>query len=391
MEQNTPPILWSKDFILLLITAIFMYLTTFMFTPTLPLVAKSIGIKGAFVGGIIILVYTIGCLISRSLWGELGDHWQKKKVYLIGILILLLSIPFYGIFISLSGILIIRFTQGIGFSASSTSGSAMAADMLPAARLTEGIGYYTLANTLGMAVGPGLGIYLHQHYGSNNLYNMAILCAVISLTIGFFVAGTSKYSIESQPKVSKAKKDSNFLIEKSVLPICLIVFFIIMPYGAIMAYIASFGIEQKVSNIGIYFSVFAITLFIVRLFSGRLSNKYGPTVIILPGVLFMAMGLLILNWASSLLIFVVSAVLFGVGFGVTFPLLQALAYMFCAPSRRGVASATLFATADLAYGFGALILGFEVEYFGYAVSFASLAIFEVLAAALFIKNVNPKI
>lgn len=81
-----------------------MYITTFMYTPTLPLFAKSIGVSSPSVGGIIILVYTVGCLISRSLWGDIADHWRKKPVYLIGILIMVLAIPFFGIFVSLTGI-----------------------------------------------------------------------------------------------------------------------------------------------------------------------------------------------------------------------------------------------------------------------------------------------
>lgn len=379
-----------------------MYITTFMYTPTLPLFAKSIGVSSPSVGGIIILVYTVGCLISRSLWGDIADHWRKKPVYLIGILIMVLAIPFFGIFVSLTGILCLRFIQGIGFSASSTTGSAIAADLVPTSRLTEGIGYYTLANTIGMALGPGLGIDMLQHHGSHSLFIAGIIAGIISFVLGLFLHYEPKFTGDTSKTKSATAKNKlttnterpakrNILFESSVLPACAVMLFVIMPYGAIMAYIASFGIAKGVSNIGLYFSVFALALFLVRLVVGRVSDQYGVTIIIIPGFVLMAIGLIVLKWASSMTVFMTSAVFFGLGFGVTFPLLQATAYIFCKPNRRGVASATLFATADLAYGFGALILGIAIKFIGYASSFSLLALFEIVSLALYMILIYPKI
>ncbi|KEK01588.1 MFS transporter [Oenococcus oeni] len=100
------------------------------------------------------------------------------------------------------GILIIRALQGIGFSASSTSGSAIAADLVPASRLTEGIGYYTLANTIGMALGPGLGLNMFQR-GSWWLFGAGTLIGIISLVTGL--------SLNYERKQSSVKKVPLFL------------------------------------------------------------------------------------------------------------------------------------------------------------------------------------
>ncbi|WP_242835826.1 MFS transporter [Clostridium sp. DL-VIII] len=65
-----------------------------MFTPTLPLFARSIGVIDPSVGGIIILVYTIGSLVPRVIWGNLADSWERKAVYLIGVIIMAVAAPF---------------------------------------------------------------------------------------------------------------------------------------------------------------------------------------------------------------------------------------------------------------------------------------------------------
>ncbi|EHI97619.1 LOW QUALITY PROTEIN: major facilitator superfamily MFS_1 [Clostridium sp. DL-VIII] len=397
--------LWTKNFTLLLVAAVFMYIATFMFTPTLPLFARSIGVIDPSVGGIIILVYTIGSLVPRVIWGNLADSWERKAVYLIGVIIMAVAAPFLVCSVSLPGILIIRLIQGVGFSASSTAGSTMAADLVPASRRAEGIGFYTLANTIGMALGPELGLHMLQQHGAWWLFGAGVLAGIISLGVGMLLNYERKRSlvqsgfistheaihdITATPAKSLSSKCS-ILFEKSVLTTCLVVLFTIMPYGAIMAYIASYGIDRGVSNIGLYFSVFALALFVVRLMVGRLSDSHGVTAVMIPGIVLMFSGLVVLNWAENFAIFMVSAVLFGFGFGVAFPLLQTTAYMLCPENRRGIASATLFSTADLAYGFGAVVLGVGIKYFGYETAFAGLTIFVIVALISYVIFLYPRL
>jgi MFS family permease len=406
-KQSHSEPLWTKNFILLLSSAVFMYIATFMFTPTLPLFAQRIGVVDPSVAGFIILVYTIGSLVPRAIWGNLADSWERKPVYLIGTLIMTAASPFFGLFVSVPGILAIRLIQGIGFSASSTAASTMAADLVPASRRTEGIGFYTLANTIGMALGPDLGLYMLRQYGAWWLFGAGVLAGIVSLSIGIFLNYEKQHRLAHKSSIStheiirdtaaEASKPGKvftkwtMLFEKSVLTTCLVLLFAIMPYGAIMGYIASYGIDRGVDDIGLYFSIFALSLFVVRLMVGRLSDRYGITVVIIPGIVLMMGGLVVLNWAANLLVFMTSAVLFGFGFGVVFPLLQATAYTFCPDDRRGVASATLFATADLAYGLGAVILGMGIKYLGYATAFAGLTIFMVLALIFFMALLYPRL
>ncbi|WP_024345897.1 MFS transporter [Lacrimispora indolis] len=399
--------IWSKNFILLLVSAVFMYIATFMFTPTLPLFARSIGVSDPSVGGFIILVYTVGSLVPRVIWGNLADRWKRKPVFLIGVIIMVAAAPFYGLFVSLPGILAIRLIQGIGFSASSTSSSTMAVDLTPASRMTEGIGLYTLANTIGMALGPDLGLNLFENHSAHWLIGAGVLAGILSLGLGMLLNYEKKRSLiktESNfvhkdtpdfgtPSAETVKLPTKHgtLFEKSVLTTSLVAFFAVMPYGAIMAYIASYGVDRGINNIGLYFSVYALSLFLVRLVIGRLTDSYGLTKVILSGIAFMFGGLVVLYWANSLEIFMLSAVLFGLGFGVVFPLLQATAYMFCPEDRRGVASATLFSTTDLAYGLGAVVLGFGIKALGYSAAFAGLAIFVVISIIFYMALIYPRL
>lgn len=406
-KQSSAEPLWTKDFVLLIITAIFMYISTFMFTPTLPLFVRSIGTVDPSVGGLIVFAYTIGCLVPRLIWGKLADSWERKPVYLIGVLIIAAVSPFYGLFVSVAGILFFRMIQGVGFSGSSTTAGTIAADLVPASRRAEGIGFYSLANTIGMALGPALGLYMLQQHSSWGLFGASFLFGLVSLGIGMFLnyekkrrlaqSGSTfvkKASIETAVTTGTVKIAPKrvALFEKSVLTTCLVLFFIVMPYGGIMTYIASYGNDLGVGEIGLYFTMFSVALFLVRLMVGRLSDRHGITVILIPGIVLMIGGLIVLYWAAAgLAVFLVSAVLFGLGYGAVMPVLQATALTFCQDNRRGAASATFFSVADLAIGLGAIVLGMWIKYFGYETAFAGMAVSEVIAFAFFITILSPQL
>lgn len=180
-------------------------------------------------------------------------------------------------------------------------------------------------------------------------------------------------------------------VETTVLPTSLIFLLVVLPYGAVMAFVAAYGLEQGVTQVGLYFTVFAIALFVVRLGIGRVSDKHGVTVVFVPGILAMTAGLLVLWWADSLPTFLLSAVPFGLGFGVALPLLQATAYSFAPAERRGAASATLFATADIGYGLGAILLALAMSRLDHRLAFAGLSIFTLGALVCFLTVLRPRL
>lgn len=411
--------LWTRDFILLMVTATFMYVSTFMFNPTLPLYIRTIGLTDPSLGGFIVFAYTVGSLLPRIFWGNLADRWTRIGVYVIGLVLITLGTPLFSIFTTMAGIIGIRLLQGIGFSATSTSASAMSVDLVPASRRAEGIGYYALANTMGMAFSPALGLYMLQHHGNAALLATGVAAGVLAIgssmlvryekrrrlaaregaeaaadgagnaTTGGDASGTGGTRTGTgSPRTAPAPK-RGFYLEARVLKTSLISFFVVFPYGGIMGYIASYGRDLGIAEIGLYFTVYAIAVFIVRLFVGKLSDRYGTPAVLIPGILSMAVGLVLLFWATSLPLFLVSAVLFGFGFGTAVPILQVIAFTFAPADRRGAVGATLFATMDLAYGFGAIFLGMGIKYFGYRMAFVGSAAVLIIGLALFATVLLP--
>ena len=193
------------------------------------------------------------------------------------------------------------------------------------------------------------------------------------------------------PHVQLKKQKKMVIIEKTALMPSIVIFFFNMSYGAIVTFIALYAKTKGIDNIGIYFTVHAAVLLFTRPFAGRLADRIGFDRLVLPGVVFMAGGMLSLAFAQSLWMFLLSAVLYGIGFGITMPCLQTLAVIFTPPERRGSANGTFFTGFDLGIGFSAMFWGVVAGITGYSMMFALNLIMLVIGLWIYWTKCNRKI
>ncbi|EUJ26175.1 major facilitator family transporter [Listeria floridensis FSL S10-1187] len=97
-----------------------------------------------------------------------------------------------------------------------------------------------------------------------------------------------------------------------------------IPLGGIQTFMMVYGTEIHVDNTWIYFLGQAITILISRLFAGRLYDTKGHFVVIVPGVLAMAIGMLLLSFATGAVTLFCAALFFGLGYGMTQPAFKRL-------------------------------------------------------------------
>ncbi len=80
--------LWSKDFIVIIIINLLMFLGWYLFLPTLPLHAKEMGGSDAMLGWLLGAT-TLAAIVFRPIAGILLDSVGRKKILVVGIIILL--------------------------------------------------------------------------------------------------------------------------------------------------------------------------------------------------------------------------------------------------------------------------------------------------------------
>ena len=115
-----------------------------------------------------------------------------------------------------------------------------------------------------------------------------------------------------------------------------------MSNGIIGSYIALLGDVRGIVNIGLYFTVNAAVLLLVRPLAGKLSDRKNGLLLVFPAMLLDGAALLLLGRAGALWMVSLAAVLKAMGQGSGQPTLQAASLKLLPPEKSGVASSTFY-------------------------------------------------
>ena len=371
----TRPI-FTHSFISVMLINFFIFFSFQMIFPTLPLYIHELGGSDSVVG-LIMGVFTITSLISRPFAGFALDKFGRRKVFLLGLAVLCIGAFSYALAQILVLIAAIRLIHGIGWGIAGTSNATIAADLLPKERLGEGIGYFALSNSLSMAIAPAAGLYIAHLYGYSDTFKFAGILVVVSILLALVI----KYKAY-KPKEISLKEG---LYEHSAFGPTFLVFCNSFTFSGIASFLPLYAAAEQIRDIGWFFSVYAISIFSSRLFIGKVVDRKGYSIVLIPGFLALIISLLMISSARSLEMFLFAAVIFGLGFGAAQMTLQTMVVKGVKSSRLGAANATFYSGIDLGNGLGALTLGALAELVGYSKMFfcSSLIILAALLIYIF--------
>ncbi len=373
------PRLWTKNFLLIIFANLCVFLSFHMLLPTIPLYVQYLG-AGEDMVGLVIGILTITAVAVRPLAGLALDTKGRKAVYFGGLIIITLSIAAYSLVPTVALLLVLRFVHGVGWGTGSTAAGTIASDIIPKARLGEGMGYYGLTSVLSMAIAPAIGLQIIAQWGFDNLFYCST--AFVLLGILFAVFLTYQQMPAAIPAHAEATKPKPALFEKSAYKPSLIVFFLALTYGSVVSFIALYAAQFGITNIGVFFTTYALTLLFSRPYFGRMADKKGFDFAMIPGIFFIGLTMVILYFAQNLAFFIIAAICYGIGFGASQPSLQAMAVYNVPPQRRGAANGTFLSGFDLGIGVGSIIWGYVAKITSYSTMYL-LTVIPVIAGFVF--------
>ena len=395
--------LLSKDYILLMFSSSVHALMNQFFLVAAPLYIYKLG-GTTLQAGLLSTVYSMTALAARPISGVLSDRSGRVRLLIFGSVLSAVTCSMFGFTAVLPLLLIIRGVTGIGFGAHSTCAGAAAADVLPKSRLAEGIGYFGLYATLAQAIGPGiaLAIVAGDTLGSYRALFLltAALCAISAFTNSCvtYERKRKKLSAQIDGKDSPGGDiktipvaDTGGVLPKTILGFEYSVFapaavLILMQTGlcGIMAFLAPFAKWKGFGNPGLYYTVSAIGMVLSRTFFGKVADKRGADVVLIPGLLLLTACLAILPSVNSITALVAMALPIGLSQGAIQPSLNSIMFKRCSPARRGTASGAYFAAIDLGYAIGAPVLGALADAFDFRFTYWAAAVFIALSLALYL-------
>lgn len=357
--------LWNRNFIIMIFSNLATYLAFQMLGTTLPLFITSDLHGNNSQVGMVVGAFTIAALFIRPIAGNALTKHKKTTLLTIGLAVILASMGSYFFVSTIATLLLVRLLHGAGFGFSSTTIGTIAADIIPPSRRGEGMGYYGLASTMALAIGPVIGLYIAETYSFSVLFICCFFLTLLAIILVKLV------DLPTVPRVKKSEEQSFFgaMYEKKALVPSLLLFCLGITIGGVSSFIALFGKEQGIENVTLFFLVEAIFVMAIRPFTGKIYDRSGHFYVIIPCGICMFLGTILISFSTSLPLLLLAAAVYGAGFGSMVPSLQAWMIDLVEPHRRGVGSSTFYSAMDLGVGAGATVCGMIASATSYAVMF----------------------
>ncbi|MEK3726568.1 MULTISPECIES: MFS transporter [unclassified Lysinibacillus] len=355
--------IFTTSFLFLFISNFFIFIGFEMLLPILPAYLLSINATPMQVG-LVTTVFTLGAIIIRPFIGYyLIDH--KRKHLAIGAGIMLLMITMLYPFLSTIWIfLLLRFFHGTAWGISTTANSTMAVDIIPKARLGEGMGYFSVSTTVGAIVAPSLGILIYNSFSFHTLiWSSALLCLFAVIMLPFIHSATPK-QFDKQPF-----RFMEAIFEKDVWFQSLLTVVTTLGFGAVITFLVLFGEQKGLDHIFLFFFINAIVSTLLRPFTGKWFDKNGPWSIIIVSATLGFLSLIVLSYTTNNHTLILAAILFGAGYGTVMPCLQTWTVQKVSEAKSGAANATFLSSFDVGVGVSAFFLGILAEWMSIAMIF----------------------
>lgn len=374
--------LWSPAFINYGVSSGIFYMTQYVLVAALPIILTAELGGSALDAGLAMTYFQIGTILCRPFAGRLIDGLDKRIILLISSALFFVIMGLFNLTTSLQTIFVLRGLHGAIFALGTTVMAALAVVVLPASRKGEGINMFAVFSNIAMVLGPVVGLYALQAYGSSALYMFLTIMTAFAFVLSNVIR-LPKELAKPKHKTSKGWSISRF-IEKRSLPWALMGLFIGFTYSGVLVFIP---IELNSMGAGVwgsvFFALFALMIIISRPLVGKVYARYGSRFVIYPGVGLFIVGLAILGVVSTPVGIICTAPLLGLGYGAAQPAFQALAVQSAPIERAGVSTATYFLALDIAVGAGSVILALIANALGYQYLYQITSLIMIIALALY--------
>lgn len=357
-NQQKRPIIFSSNFILFATANFLMALAFYMLIPILPLFFLEHLHISESLSGLLISLYTLAALLIRPFAGYLLDKYKRMHIFIISFLLFTVLFILYPQANLLWVMALIRFVHGLVWGFLTTAGSTIAVDLIPASRRGEGLGYFGITMTLAMAIAPLAAIPIYKDINAEFLFSLAAITAFSGILLSIFVQNKQ---IINRLKHSKRVN----LLHIPAVPASVTMLLLTIPYGGLLTFVASYGIEIGIEVPGLFFLLLAVGVTFSRLVGGKIMDNHGPKSISIVGFLLLMIGFFMLAYNAFSISFYASAVLIGLGFGIIMPIFQTITNNLASENDRGKANSTFFTAFDLGIGLGIILSGFISEYINY--------------------------
>ena len=329
---------------------------------------------------------TFSSALSAPLTGAIADRIGRRRTLLISSTVIGVLTFGYALTSTYLVMLAVVIVHGLFWSALLSAAAAHLTSLVPSQRRAEGLAYWGLSSVVATAAAPPLAFWLMQRGGWT--WVCLSCCALNALMAGI------AWTLHEPAMAARPASPARALLEWRVLALAGTLLLLSFGYGGITTFSAVYADAIGVTPKSLYLTTLGTVMLLSRPFSGRLADRLGYRVVLLPALGLIAVGLVLLTAADSTAALLISASFFGLGFGTAYPVFVAYALRDIIEARRGAAFGAVLAAFDTGIGAGAITVGWLIQRFGFSAAFGTAAALSILALPYFIvvdRRLHPRV
>lgn len=374
--MSAPERLLTARFALMFSFSFTVFLAAFQLLPTAPFqilaLGGSQGEAGLFLG-----LLTYASAFSAPLTGAVADRIGKRRMLLITSSVIAVLSACYAVAPGYQWMLGLVLVHGVFWSGLLTASGAYVTDLLPPTRRTEGLGYWGFASIMAVAVAPSVGLWVFGRGGWTMVCLETTVLHVLMAVIAWRLPA-------DRPHVTTQPLRLATLVEWRVLLLGGTLFLYAFSYGGVTSFAALYADQLSITPRAIYFTIFSLTIIVTRPFIARYADMTDHRRVIVVCLLLVAAGMVVMSMATTRSLVMLSAALFGTGFGSAYPVMVSALMKRVPASRRGATFGALIGAFDTGIGSGSIAIGWMGQWWGLSTAYAVAAALAACAVPYYV-------
>jgi len=316
--------------------------------------------------GRVVAVGLIASIVWRAFLGQAIDRFGVRNVWLFSTVIYLVGAGLLVTTTSLGWpIYVARATFIIGISSMVATALSFVQGLAPPERRTEIIGTYGASGFLGMICGAQLGDYLFLIFPEGSLlfqilFGLTLILGAAHGLLAVFMTG-------SEPHVRPSSTPPAHQLIWRYWPSSSLLVTTMMGLAIAIStvFLTRFATERGIHGLRVFFSVYAITAFTMRLAARNWSRVLGRHRLIVVALFAQMIAFLCLIPVSHSWHFIPSGICFGFGQALLFPCVVSLCAGAFPEQYRGTGTTLALSAIDLGTMVTAPAMGWLIDHLGF--------------------------
>jgi predicted MFS family arabinose efflux permease len=355
-------VLLTRPVILLTLVAFAALFGFQLLLSVVPLYADEAG--GSSGAGLATAAFMLSTVLTQIQMPRILGRYGYRRTLAAGLLFLGVPALFYAYAQTLVPILAVTLLRGVGFGIITVVFAAMVVELAPPGRRGEALGLLGVAITLPNIFCNALGLWLVGQFGYGVVFLLGAVAPVLGLAL---VIGIRSAAPSGKGEEEEGAGFFAGLGRAPLLRIFLLFAATTMAGGVVLTFLPLAVPGSGVFSAAGALLVVGIASTASRWWAGRFGDRKDPRLLLAPGLLACATGMVCLPLGGVVLL--VGAVFFGTGFGLLQNATLILMMGRVSKSEYGLGSTLWNAAFDTGTGIGAFSFGFVISAVGFSWSF----------------------